>query len=298
MAFGRFDLRFATGERVAPLEPEPFDPLPVCSPGMLTGDDGFPLQRAPEGYPMDFPSDGIIVDDPGPDETAPAPRDLVLRMRAVIHILWGDEAESIEAELCRMLAARTLRDLFRRPARFFADHLARFSKSRRKAPIYWPLSTESGSYTIWLYYPRLTDQTLYACVTEHLNRKLKEVEADARLLRGAEMADGGLRTRLAELEELRRELGAMCDELLRVAALPYRPDQNDGVLITAAPLRKLFRHKPWQRELEKCWKALELGEYDWARLARSIWPDRVREKCRNDKSIAIAHELEDLYEGD
>ena len=77
-----------------------------------------------------------------------------------------------------------------------------------------------------------------------------------------------------------------------------RPDQNDGVLITAATLWKLFRHRPWQRELEKCWKALESGEYDWAHLALAVWPERVRETCRNDKSIAIAHELEDLYEGD
>ncbi|HYA42751.1 MAG TPA: hypothetical protein VEF34_15715 [Syntrophobacteraceae bacterium] len=38
------------------------------------------------------------------------------------------------------------------------------------------------------------------------------------------------------------------------------------------------------------------GEYDWAHLAYSIWPDRVRKKCRRDKSIAIAHDLEDLYE--
>ena len=47
VAFGRFDLRLATGERVAPLEPEPFDPLPVCSPGMLTGEDGLPLDTPP-----------------------------------------------------------------------------------------------------------------------------------------------------------------------------------------------------------------------------------------------------------
>jgi hypothetical protein len=28
----------------------------------------------------------------------------------------------------------------------------------------------------------------------------------------------------------------------------------------------------------------------------AYWPDRVREKCRRDKSLAIAHGLEDLYE--
>lgn len=27
----------------------------------------------------------------------------------------------------------------------------------------------------------------------------------------------------------------------------------------------------------------------------NYWPERVREKCKTDKSLAIAHGLEDLY---
>ena len=30
-------------------------------------------------------------------------------------------------------------------------------------------------------------------------------------------------------------------------------------------------------------------------LAMTYWPDRVREKCKSDKSLAIAHKLENLY---
>ena len=30
-------------------------------------------------------------------------------------------------------------------------------------------------------------------------------------------------------------------------------------------------------------------------LAMNYWPDRVREKCKTDKSLAIAHGLEHLY---
>ena len=37
VAFGRFDIRLATGERSIPPEPEPFYPLPAKSPGMLPG---------------------------------------------------------------------------------------------------------------------------------------------------------------------------------------------------------------------------------------------------------------------
>ena len=86
------------------------------------------------------------------------------------------------------------------------------------------------------------------------------------------------------------------DELARVAGLPYKPDLNDGVQITASPLWKLFRLPKWRNDLEECWKELEGSEYDWAHLAYSIWPERVREACKRDRSIAIAHELESLCE--
>jgi hypothetical protein len=81
-----------------------------------------------------------------------------------------------------------------------------------------------------------------------------------------------------------------------VAQLPYQPNLNDGVLITASPLHKLFRLPKWRKDLEECWKKLTPGEYDWAHLACSIWPKRVREKCKTDRSIAIAHGLEELHQ--
>ena len=54
----------------------------------------------------------------------------------------------------------TLREYLGKPGRFFAEHLSRYSKSRRKAPIYWPLQTSDGRFTLWIYYPRLTQDTL------------------------------------------------------------------------------------------------------------------------------------------
>ena len=50
----------------------------------------------------------------------------------------------------------------------------------------------------------------------------------------------------------------------------------------------------WQKDLKACWQALEKGDYDWAHLAYSLWPDRVREKCKTDRSLAIAHGLEEI----
>jgi len=42
------------------------------------------------------------------------------------------------------------------------------------------------------------------------------------------------------------------------------------------------------------WKKLEAGEYDWAHLAYTLWPERVKQVCETDRSIAIAHGLEHL----
>ena len=48
----------------------------------------------------------------------------------------------------------------------------------------------------------------------------------------------------------------------------------------------------WQKEPKQAWEALENGEYDWAYQAMDHWPDRVKEKCKTDKSLAIAHGLD------
>jgi hypothetical protein len=104
-----------------------------------------------------------------------------------------------------------------------------------------------------------------------------------------------LRELIREQQDFLGELIDFRDELLRVAALPYRPDLNDGVIINASPLHRLFRLPKWVKNTKECWEKLQRGEYDWAHLAYTIWPDRVREKCRADRSLAIAHSLEYLY---
>lgn len=58
--------------------------------------------------------------------------------------------------------------------------------------------------------------------------------------------------------------------------------------------RLVPQHKAWQKECKECWDSLVAGQYDWAHLAIHLWPERVVPKCREDRSLAIAHELEDL----
>ena len=288
LAFKRFDLGLALGRRPLPPEPDPFAPL---SPGMLSNTYSLPVE--PEDVASDYSLriswSGILVDDEG------HPDDIIGRGREALEAIWQDSASEIEREACDILGVRSLRDYFIRPNNFFADHLKRYSKSRRQAPIYWPLQTPSGSYALWLYYHRLSDQTLYTCVNDFVEPKLSDV-ADQRNARRIKTNRNKQEERdLERLLDIERELIDFRDELLRVARF-WKPNLNDGVQITAAPLWKLFQHRPWQNKLKDTWDKLENGDYDWAHLAYSIWPNRVRETCQHDKSLAIAHGLEGLYE--
>ena len=294
VAFGRWDIRYATGEQASPELPDPFAPLPVCPPGLLQNAQGLPARRedVPAAYPVSIPWDGILVDDPN------HPLDLERRVHDVIEIIWsnkegGPTAETIEHEACEILCVKSLRNYFRKPADFFADHLKRYSKSRRQAPVYWPLSTDSGDYTLWLYYHRLTDQTLFTAVNDFVEPKQKQVNDDLKSLRTKNNRSKTDEEEFERLSVLSTELEDFRRELLRIADF-WKPNLHDGVQISAAPLWKFFRLKKWRDTLKKTWEELEAGDYDWAHLALSIYPARVVRTAHKDRSIAIAHHLEEL----
>ena len=339
LPFGRWDIRYATGERSAPELPDPFAPLPVCPPGMLQNAQGLPAapEDVPTSYPLRISWPGILVDDAGHAE------DIAGRVREAIRVVvssqwsvvssqwsvdnqdnvsnaelttdhwqlttdhrqlttdhwqlttdhWQLTTDRIEQEACEILGVTSLREYLRRPAGFFADHLSRYSKSRRQAPIYWPLAVGSN-YTIWLSYHRLTDQTLYRCVNDFIDPKLNIVSDQWAVISQKSGRTAREEKELEQLRDLIRELTELRAEILRIAVF-WKPNLNDGVQISAAPLWRLFQHRPWQKKLKETWESLERGDYDWAHLAYSIWPARVREKCITDKSLAIAHGLEEVY---
>ncbi|MFB1496658.1 Eco57I restriction-modification methylase domain-containing protein [Thiocapsa sp. N5-Cardenillas] len=297
-AIGRWDIRYATGERPAPEAPDPFAPLPVCPPGQLQNAQGLPAgpDDLPAAYPVDIPWDGILVDDPGHE------RDLTARSRLVFDIVFADGADAAWREATEILEGRgnDLRAWFARS--FFPDHIKRYSKSRRKAPIYWQLATPSAGYSVWLYYHRFTRDTLYKVLNDSVSPKLQHEE---RKLMGLLQGAGGTptanqRTEIAEQQGFVEELRAFREEVACVAPL-WNPDLNDGVIINFAPLWRLVpQHRAWQKECKDCWDKLTAGDYDWAHLAMHLWPERVVPKCAADRSLAIAHGLEEAFweEGD
>jgi hypothetical protein len=324
VAVGRFDIRIGLANLVP--ASDVYKARPVCPPGMLVGTDGLPaksggivseewLRARPDAntlpseneltrptipdadYPLQVAWGGILVDDLGPDAPQPHPDDVVRRARAVLELLWPENSHAIEQEICGVRGVSDLRDYFRKPSGFFHDHLTCHTKSRRKAPLYLPLSTDSGNYSIWLYYPRLSEQTLYTCVNDYLDPKLSDIEKDLDRFRGVTSPNRKSQKFVDDLRDLQKELQVMRERLLKVAALPYKPNLNDGVVITCAPLWQFFRHAAWRNQLKGTWEELVAGEYEWAHLAYAIWPERVRKVCKKDKSIAIAHGLEELYVG-
>src|SRR5204863_9287100 len=55
---------------------------------------------------------------------------------------------------------------------FFPLHIKMYSKSRRKAPIYWQLATPSASYSVWLYIHAFSKDTLFSVQNHYVAPKL------------------------------------------------------------------------------------------------------------------------------
>jgi hypothetical protein len=218
-------------------------------------------------------------------------------MRAVFEIVFGDAADARWEEAAALLdpKERILRNWLAKS--FFEHHLKRYSKSKRKAPIVWQLATPSSSYSIWLYTHRLTKDSLFQVQNDLVVPKLLLEERKQRTLLDAAGQSPTARQRkeIAAQETLVEELRAMLDEVKRVAPL-WNPDLDDGVVLTMAPLWRLVpQHKAWQKELRTAWDGLCAGKFDWAHLAMHLWPERVVPKCATDRSLAIAHGLEDVF---
>jgi type I restriction-modification system DNA methylase subunit len=292
-AFGRWDIRHASGAYVPPSLNEPLAPLPPCPPGSLAGEDGLQISiddalalRSSGDYPLDIALNGLLAD------ISLDSLDLLDYIGSAFRCIWGDASSAIEVELCHLLGISTLREWFRNPSGFFADHLKRYSKSRRQAPIYWQLSVGDGFYSVWIYYHRLTQDTLYRVLRDFVEPGIQQAEREQFELESQGALSGDTATRLQAAQNLLQGLRLLKNELDLVAPL-WNPNLNDGVIINHAILWRITPYVPWQKKCKECWNKLEKGEYEWAHLAFHLWPERVIPKCTTDRSLAIAHGLEE-----
>ena len=275
MAFGRWDIRFAQHPDTIPPFGDVFDALPFMPVVSLA--------NAPANYPVNIPDDGILSND------AQSPLCLAKRVRDVIHTIWPAIADDVEFELCRLIGYDSLQQYFDEPMGFFDYHFRRYTKSRRKAPIYWPVSSPQGEITYWIYYPKLNQNTLPSLILK--------LESEATIIRN-NLTKAQAANDKAEANHwllLQQENEGLTEELRRINT-NYKPNHDDGVPVTAAPLVALFRHRQWQNECSDNLKELQQGEYDWSHLAYAMFPSRIREKARRDWCMALTHGLEELCE--
>ncbi len=258
LAFGRWDVRLA-GDSALEIGGL-FDPVPVHPPGMLL-DDGRPARMTPAGYELDLPPEQILLDQSGHTW------DVVERVTAAASLL-VEEADRLFDDLMSHLDGRDLRHQMRR--HFFKEHLTRYTKSRRRAPIYWPLYTPSGAWGVWVYAPSLRRETLYA-IEAAASARLQAAQAEMnRLVRI--LSDGATGSSAREAadaleteQQLSEELVAFRREAERVAALGWVPDLDDGIVLCAAPLASLFLAWP---EAAKQRDSVRAGKYPWASVSK------------------------------
>lgn len=276
MAFGRWNTTFAKGEKAIPAFGDVFDALPFM-PVVSQGEEPCPAQLA-------VPSDGIMTNE------EESPLCLASHVREVIILLWGDRADDMEYELCQLIGCKSLQAYLSSPTGFFDYHFKRYTKGRRKAPIYWLLASEDGTVDYWVYYPKLSKNTLPQLIIQ-----LREKGEQLRTRLNAALAAHD-KTQETQVRAKQEQVEGMMEKLNRIIEAGYVPNHDDGVPVTAAPLQHLAASRLWRTECEKNMELLAKGDYDWCHLAMSMYPARVAQKAKKDWCMALTHGLEHICE--
>ena len=276
MTFGRWNTAYVKGEQAIPEFGDVFDALPFM-PVVSQGEAACPAQ-------LDVPTDGILTNN------SDSSLCLASHVREVMHYLWADRADDMEYELCQLIGCKSLQAYLASPTGFFDYHFKRYTKSRRKAPIYWLLASEDGTVDYWVYYPKLSKNTLPQLII-----RLREQQEQLRTRLNAALAAHD-KTQESQIRAEQEQVEGMMDELNRILAAGYVPNHDDGVPVTAAPLLHLAASRPWRVECEKNMELLEKGDYDWSHLAMSMYPARVTQKAKKDWCMALTHGLEHICE--
>jgi len=234
--------------------------------------------------------DGIAVLD------ADHPRDLAKPILQVLELMLGEMAA---LEVIQTGAGGDLRKFLEKDF-FTAWHF----KWYRKRPVYWPIQSSKRSYGFVLFHEKITHETFYAIQREpYLDTKRNAVTLKIADLQEALVHSAGANRKKAEKEldeqhKLADELAEFAKDLEAITLGGYEPQENwidDGVILRMAPLWKVV--PVWKSEPKKYWERLEAGDFDWSHIAMKYWPERVRQKCKQDKSFAIAHGHEEWYQG-
>ena len=104
---------------------------------------------------------------------------------------------------------------------FLDTYIKLYSKSRRKAPVYWQFATPSASYSIWTYYHRSTKDALYKVLSDYAAPKLNHEERKLTDLiqTAGPTPTATQRKEITAQESFVEELRAFREEVARIAPL-------------------------------------------------------------------------------
>ncbi len=189
----------------------------------------------------------------------------------------------------------------------FFDYHKKLYENR---PIYLPLSSTKRSFVAFISIHRWKDDTLSVLLADHLvptKRRLEGELEDLRTARATGGNKGKAERRYAEVQKLLEELNDFIAKVTEIAeqgppppddkttrrevVARYAMDLDDGVMVNSAALWPLL--EPQWKDPKKWWKELATAQgkkdYDWSHLAARYFPTRVRAKCHEDPSLAVAH---------
>jgi hypothetical protein len=269
VVYGRWDVRNVLLPNQVNKQSNAFSAYPSCPPGSLQDSNGLPSASEPKGYSVDVRWGGILTDDNGHND------DIIHALHRIGEVIWGSAAASQEEGICKECGVSELRDYLRKPGKggFWDDHISRYSKSRRKAPIYWLLQSSKKNYALWLYYHRLDRDLLFKALVNYVEPKIRLETSRLESLRSQKAAAGGsgkeakrLAKDVERQEDFISELRDFEDKLRRAANLHLEPDLNDGVVLNIAPLWELV---PW-KVAKDYWNELLEGKYEWSSIGKQL----------------------------
>jgi hypothetical protein len=263
-AFGRWNVNLARDQQAV----ETGYVVPIYQGGLPPG-HASRTNRSKESTSLRVSGSGILPDDPEHSE------DVVHGARNVLEAVWTARAEAVEKQICAALNVESLREYLRSTGKegFWVDHVSRYSKSRRKAPIYWLLQSSRKNYALWFYYQRLDKDMSFKALVNYVEPKIRLETNRLETFRSQKTATGDsgkeakrLAKEVERQEEFISELRDFEDKLRRAANLHLKPDLNDGVLLNIAPLHELV---PW-KEAKEYWEELLAGKYEWSSIAKQL----------------------------
>jgi hypothetical protein len=234
--------------------------------------------------------DGIAVFDQN------HPRDLPTLVSKALELMLG---QAQAQEVIQQVAGGDLRKFLEKD--FFTQY---HIKQYRKRPVYWPVQSAKRSYGFVLFHEKIDRNTFYALQQEpYLPTKRRAVQLRLEELGKKVLATQGaarkpIEKEMDDLRQMAEELAQFAKDLEAITRGGYKPETDwidDGVILRMAPLWPVI--PLWKSEPKKYWDELAAGKYDWSHIAMKYWPERVKQACRKNKSFAIAHGLEEWYQG-